>query len=400
MKELSRIALGVEPSATMAIDTMFKQMKADGIDVIGFGAGEPDFPTPDHIKEAGIQAIHNNDTKYTAAVGTIELRKAIAGRLKEDCGLDYAVNQIAVSNGAKPCVCYALAALVNPGDEVIVPAPCWVSYVELVRMAGGVPVLIYAKEEAGFKITPEQLEAAITPKTKCMIFNNPSNPTGMMYDREALEAIAKVCVEHDLYVISDEIYYGLVYDNREFVSLASLGEEIRRRTLLVNGVSKSYAMTGWRIGYVATVDPTIAKVLANYISHAAGSPCAISQKAAALALSAPQDSVKEMHDAFEKRRDYMVERINAIEGVSCLKPQGAFYVMMNIQKLIGKELFGTVITDDNVFGQLFLKYGKVAVVPGFSFEAPGFVRWSYAASMENIKEGMNRLEKFLKGEAV
>ena len=360
MKELSRIALGVEPSATMAIDTMFKQMKADGIDVIGFGAGEPDFPTPYHIKEAGIRAILNNDTKYTAAVGTVELREAIADRLRMDCGLDYAVNQIAVSNGAKPCVCTALMVLVNPGDEVIIPAPCWVSYVELVRMAGGVPVLVHAKEEAGFKITPEQLEEAITPKTKCMIFNNPSNPTGMMYNREQLEAIAKVCVEKDIYVISDEIYYSLVYDKKEFVSLASINYEIKRRTLLVNGVSKSYAMTGWRIGYVCCEELSIAKAIANYISHSTGSPCAISQKAA----------------------------------------EGAFYVMMNIEKLIGKELFGTVITDDNVFGQLFLKYGKVAVVPGFSFEAPNFVRWSYAASMENIKEGMDRLEKFLKGEAV
>ncbi len=399
MKELSKIATAIQPSATMAIDSMFKQMKADGIDVIGFGAGEPDFPTPAHIKEAGISAINNNDTKYTPAAGTLELRKAVCGRLKEDCGLDYTPAQIVVSNGAKTCLDASLMVLVNPGDEVILPAPCWVSYIELIRMAGGVPVLIHASEEAGFKITPEQLEAAITPKTKALIFNNPSNPTGMMYDRAALEALAKVIVDHDLYVVSDEIYYGLVYDGKEFVSMASLGEEIKKRTILVNGVSKSYAMTGWRIGYAAA-EPEIAKVISSYVSHSAGSPCAISQKASVVALSASQESVLKMHDAFEERRNYMVERMNSIPGVTCIRPEGAFYVMMNLKEIIGRELFGTVITDDDVFCKLFLEYGKVAVVPGSSFEAPGFVRWSYAASMENIKEGMNRLEKFLQGEAI
>ena len=248
MKELSRIALAIEPSATMAIDTMFKQMKADGLDVIGFGAGEPDFPPPDYIKEVGIQAIQNNDTKYTPSVGTVALRKAICQRLKEDCGVEYAPAEVSVSNGAKPCVYVALRALVNPGDEVILPAPYWVSYIELIRMVGGVPVVVEATEAEHFKITPEKLAAAITPKTKCMILNNPSNPTGMMYSRKELEEIAKVCVEKDIYVISDEIYYRLAYDNEEFVSFAALGEDVKARTLLVNGVSKSYAMTGWRIG--------------------------------------------------------------------------------------------------------------------------------------------------------
>ena len=251
MKELSRIALAIEPSATMAIDSMFKQMKADGLDVIGFGAGEPDFPTPDYIKEVGIQAIQNNDTKYTPSVGTVALRKAICQRLKEDCGVEYTPAEVAVSNGAKPCVYVALRALVNPGDEVILPAPYWVSYIELIRMVGGVPVVVEATEAEHFKITPEKLAAAITPKTKCMILNNPSNPTGMMYSRKELEEIAKVCVEQDIYVICDEIYYHLVYDGEEFVSLASISPEIKERTLLVNGVSKSYAMTGWRIGFVA-----------------------------------------------------------------------------------------------------------------------------------------------------
>ena len=399
MKELSKIALAIQPSTTLAIDAMFKQMKADGLDVVGFGAGEPDFPTPDHIKEAGIEAIRNNDTKYTPSVGTVDLRKAICQRLKEDCGVDYEPAQIAASNGAKTCVYAALRALVNPGDEVILPAPYWVSYIELIQMVGGVPVVVEATEAEHFKITPEKLAAAITPNTKCMILNNPSNPTGMMYSRSELEAIAKVCVEKDIYVISDEIYYCLAYDGREFTSLAAISPEIKDRTLIVNGVSKAYAMTGWRLGYVAAPAP-IAKVIGNYLGHCTGNPCTISQKASAVALSASQESVDQMKAAFEERRNYMVERMNQIEGVSCIKPEGAFYVMMNISKLVGKELFGHVIKDADDFGNLFLKYGKVAVVPGTGFGAPDFVRWSYATSMENIKEGLDRLEKFLKGEAV
>lgn len=399
MKELSRIALAIEPSATMAIDSMFKQMKADGLDVIGFGAGEPDFPTPDYIKEVGIQAIQNNDTKYTPSVGTVALRKAICQRLKEDCGVEYTPAEVAVSNGAKPCVYVALRALVNPGDEVILPAPYWVSYIELIRMVGGVPVVVEATEAEHFKITPEKLAAAITPKTKCMILNNPSNPTGMMYSRKELEEIAKVCVEKDIYVISDEIYYRLAYDNEEFVSFAALGEDVKARTLLVNGVSKSYAMTGWRIGYVAA-PAAISKVIGNYLGHCTGSPSSISQAAAAEALSASQETVEKMREAFEERRNYMVERMNQIEGVSCIKPEGAFYVMMNISKIFGKELFGHVIKDADNFGNMFLKYGKVAVVPGTSFGAPEFIRWSYATSMENIKAGLDRLECFLSGKEV
>lgn len=399
MKELSRIALAIEPSATMAIDSMFKQMKADGLDVIGFGAGEPDFPTPDYIKEVGIQAIQNNDTKYTPSVGTVALRKAICQRLKEDCGVEYTPAEVAVSNGAKPCVYVALRALVNPGDEVILPAPYWVSYIELIRMVGGVPVVVEATEAEHFKITPEKLSAAITPKTKCMILNNPSNPTGMMYSRKELEEIAKVCVEKDIYVISDEIYYRLAYDSEEFVSFAALGEDVKARTLLVNGVSKSYAMTGWRIGYVAA-PAAISKVIGNYLGHCTGSPSSISQAAAAEALSASQETVEKMREAFEERRNYMVERMNQIEGVSCIKPEGAFYVMMNISKIFGKELFGHVIKDADDFGNMFLKYGKVAVVPGTSFGAPEFIRWSYATSMENIKAGLDRLECFLSGKGV
>ncbi len=399
MKSLSEFALAIQPSSTMAIDAMFKQMKAEGQDVIGFGAGEPDFPTPDHIKEAGIQAIRNNDTRYTPSVGTVELRKAICQRLKADCGLDYDFKDIAVSNGAKTCVYVALRALVNSGDEVILPAPYWVSYIELIRMVGGVPVVIDTTEAEHFKITAEKLAAAITPKTKCMILNNPCNPTGMMYSRSELEGIAKVCVDNDLYVLSDEIYYSLTYDNEQFTSLAALGEEIKARTLLINGVSKSYAMTGWRIGYIAA-PANITKVIGNYLGHCTGSPSAISQKAALAALTAPQDQVETMRQAFEERRNYMVQRMNQIEGISCIKPEGAFYVMMNVEKIVGKELFGQVIHSDNEFASLFLKYGKVAVVPGSGFGAPNFIRWSYAASMDNIKAGLDRLEMFLQGKAV
>ena len=380
----------------MAIDSMFKQMKADGIDVIGFAAGEPDFNTPDEIKEAGIAAIINNNTRYTPARGTVELRQAVCDRMKADCGVEYVPNQVVVASGAKHAVYIALRAIVNPGDEVILPAPYWVSYIELIKMMGGVPVVVTATEEEHFKLSADKLAAAITPKTKALILNNPSNPTGMMYSREELEALAAVCTEADIYVISDEIYACLVYDGGEFTSFAALSEDAKERTILINGVSKAYAMTGWRIGYACANDQ-IAKVMANYVSHSTGSPVAISQKASVAALTGSQEKVETMRQAFEERRNYIVERMNAIPGVSCIKPEGAFYVMMNLEKLIGKTIHGVEITNDNVFADAFLKYGLVAVVPGSGFGAPNFVRWSYATSMDNIKEGLNRLEKFLQG---
>ena len=394
MKELSRIAQSIQASSTMAIDAMFKQMKADGIDVIGFGAGEPDFNTPDNIKQAGIEAIEHNVTRYTPSAGTVELRQAVCDRMKADCGLDYKPGQVVVSSGAKHLVYLALRAMVNPGDEVILPAPYWVSYIELIRMVGGIPVVVTATEAEHFKISAEKLEAAIPPKTKAMILNNPSNPTGMMYSREELEAIAAVCLKHEIYVISDEIYACLAYDGKKSTSFAALSPEIKELTVLVSGVSKAYAMTGWRIGY-ACANETIAKIMANYVSHSTGSPVAICQKAAVEALTSPQDQVETMRQAFEERRNYIVERMNSIPGVSCIKPEGAFYVMMNLEQLIGKTIHGVKITDDDVFADALLKYGLVAVVPGSGFGAPNFVRWSYATSMENIKEGLNRLEKFL-----
>ena len=396
LKELSCLASQVQASSTMAIDALAKQMKADGVDVIGFGAGEPDFNTPEHIKAAAIQAITGNVTRYTPASGTVELKKAVCARMKADCGVDYKPAQVVVSSGAKHCVYIALRALVNPGDEVILPAPFWVSYLELIKMVGAQPVVVTAQESAGFKMSAQQLRDAITPKTKALILNNPSNPTGMVYSKEELEAIAQVCLEHDVYIIADEIYYSLLYDGVKFTSVASLGEEVRKHTILINGVSKAYAMTGWRIGY-ALADEAVAKVMSNYLSHSTGSPCAISQAASVAALNGPQDEVETMRQAFEARRDYIVERMNRIPGVSCIKPEGAFYVMMNIEQLLGKTICGEAIHTCDDFSSAFLKHGLVATVPCSGFGAPNFVRWSYATSMENIQKGLDRLEQFLAG---
>lgn len=396
MKPLSTLALAVHPSATMAIDTMFKSMKAQGIDVVGFGAGEPDFPTPDNIKEACIKALAENKTKYTAASGIVELKKAVCYRMKEDCGIDYDPSEVLIASGAKHNVYLAVRALVNPGDEVVIPAPFWVSYSEIVGICGGVPVVVQTREEEGFKLTPEALDAAITDNTKCVLLNSPSNPTGMMYTGEELRALADVCIKRDVYIIADEIYYKLVYDGNEFVSIASLGEGVKERSIIINGVSKSYAMTGWRIGY-SLAPAHITKVMSSYVSHSTAAPSTLSQWAAVEALTGPQEQVEEMRKAFEARRNYMVERVNGIPGVSCLMPEGAFYVMMNVSKVFGKKSGDVVIDSCDKFASELLEKGLVAVVPGSGFDAPNYVRWSYATSMENIKEGMDRLEKFLAG---
>ncbi len=396
MKELSRVYSAIEPSATMAVDSKFKQMKADGIPVVGFGAGEPDFDTPDFIKEAAIAAIRNGQTKYTPAAGTNDVRQAVAYRIKEDFGVDYDWSSIIVSSGAKACLFAVFSVLINPGDEVILPAPFWVSYSAQIKMCGGVPVSVFAPESQSFKITPEQLEAAITDKTKAFVINNPSNPTGMIYNREELLALAEICVRHDLYIVSDEIYYRLCYDGAEFVSVASLGEDIKKHTILINGVSKSYAMTGWRCGYAAFGDKNMAKITANALSQALGGIGTMNQVAMAAALRGPQDSVEVMRRVFQERRDYMVSRINSIEGVSCIKPNGAFYVMMNIEDQIGRTLGGHEILTASDFSMAFLEKGLVAVVACDAFGIDHFIRWTYAASMENIKEGLDRLEKFLK----
>ena len=395
LKPISKIASRIQASTTLVIDSMFKDMKANGVDVVGFGAGEPDFPTPEHIKQAGIRAIETNKTKYTPASGLLDLKKAVCHRLLEDYQLDYRPEQIVVASGAKHAVYLTLMVLCDPGDEVVIAAPYWVSYSEMAQQAGAIPVIVTAGEEQAFKITAEQLEAAITPKTKVFMHNSPSNPTGMVYSREELEAIAAVCLRHNIYIIADDIYSNLVYDGLPYCSIASLGEDVKRHCIVINGVSKSYAMTGWRIGYSAA-EPEIARAMSNYVSHSTSAPSTISQYAAIEALNGPQDEIAAMREAFQARRDHLVARMNEIDGVSCMKPQGAFYVMMNMKSFIGKTMYGQVIHDDNDFAKLFLEKGLVATVPCSAFAAPGFIRWSYATSMQEIDKGLDRLEAFIK----
>lgn len=390
---LSEKAKAISPSTTLAIDAKFKEMKAQGIDVVGFGAGEPDFDTPDFIKKAAIEAIHSGKTKYTPAAGTMELRQAICDKFKKENGLDYAPNQIVVSNGAKHSLVNTFMAILNPGDEVIIPAPFWVSYPEMVKIADGKPVVIDTKEENDFKFTAKQFENAITPKTRALILNSPSNPTGMVYTEEELRAIADVAVKHEIYVIADEIYEHLIYEGKN-TSIASLGDKIKDLTIIVNGVSKTYAMTGWRIGFTAS-HADIAKVMGNLQSHATSNPNSIAQAATVAALGGDGEEIAKMKAEFKKRRDYMVDRINAIEGVSCRKPQGAFYVLMNISKLKGQTIGGVTIQTSDDFANALLEKAKVALVPCSGFGADDFVRWSYATSMENIQEGLDRLENFL-----
>lgn len=395
MKELSRIALNIQPSATLAVDSRAKELKSAGMNVLNFGIGEPDFDTPDNIKEAGIRAIEQGQTKYTPAAGILPLRKAAARRLKDCYGLDYDHSQIVIASGAKHNVYIALQVLLNPGDEVILPAPYWVSYYEMIRMAGGVPVELFASEAQDFKITAAQLDAAAGEKTKAIILNSPANPTGMVYTRRELEEIAEVCKKHDLYVISDEIYDSLVYDGLEFTSFPSVSEDARERTILINGASKTYSMTGWRIGYAAA-NVQIAKLMSSFLSHSTGAPGTMCQYAAVEALEGSQKAVESMKEAFDQRRKYLAERINSIEGVSCIVPQGAFYVMVNLEKLIGRTIGGRCIANDSDFASAFLEQGLVAVTPGAAFGIANFVRWSYAASMDSLIEGCDRLEAFLK----
>ena len=384
----------ISPSSTLAIDSKFKEMKAAGIDVVGFGAGEPDFDTPDFIKKAAIKAIEDGKTKYTPAAGTLELRKTICEKLKRENGLNYEPNQIVVSNGAKHSLVNTFMAILNVGDEVLLPAPFWVSYAEMIKIADGVPVIIETKEEDEFKFTPEEFEKAITPKTRALVLNTPSNPTGMVYTKEELLKIADIAVKHNIYVVADEIYEHLIYEG-ERVSIASFNDKIKDLTIIINGVSKTYAMTGWRIGYTAS-HPEIAKVMANLQSHATSNPNSIAQAATIAALNGDGEEIKIMKKEFRSRRDYMVERINSIDGVSCKKPHGAFYVMMNIEKLKGRTFCGKTINTSDDLANILLDEAKLALVPCSGFGADNYVRWSYATSMENIKEGLDRLENFLK----
>lgn len=391
--ELSEKYRSVSPSSTLAIDSKYKEMKKSGLDVVGFGAGEPDFDTPRHIKDAAIKAINDGFTKYTPASGTLDLKKAICDKFKRENGLDYTVKNIVVSNGAKHSLLNALGAIVNPGDEVLFSSPYWVSYKEMVKISDGVPVIIDTREEDNFKFTAEELEAAITDKTKALILNTPSNPTGMVYSESELAAIAEVVKKHDLFVISDEIYEHLIYDMERPRSIATI-DGMKDRTIVVNGVSKTFAMTGWRIGYTAA-NEEITSLMSNVQSHCTSNPNSIAQVAALAALTGPMDSVIEMKKAFNERRLYMVERMNKIPGVSCIKPEGAFYVMMNISALKGKKIDGKTIETSDDFAGAFLEKELVAVVPCSGFGNDNFVRWSYATSMDNIKKGLDRLEKFI-----
>lgn len=392
--EFSNKFKSISPSPTLAIDAKFKQMKAEGMNVVGFGAGEPDFDTPSHIKQAAIDAIMSGKTKYTPASGTLQLKQAICEKFKNDNGLDYAPENIVVSNGAKHSLINAFGAILNPGDEVIIPAPYWVSYPEMVKYNDGVPVILYTEEKNEFKFSPEELEAAITPKTKALVLNTPCNPTGMVYEEDELRAIADIAVKHGIYVISDEIYEHLIYNGKVHKSIASFNDQIKDQTIIINGVSKTYAMTGWRIGFTAS-NAKIAKLMSNVQSHSTSNPNSIAQEATIAALTGPKDELEMMIKEFDSRRQYMVERINNVEGVSCKSPNGAFYVMMNIEKLIGKTVKGKLIQSADDFSEVFLSEELVAVVSGVGFEAPNFVRWSYATSKENIKEGIDRLERLL-----
>ncbi len=392
---LSEKFQSVTPSSTLAITAKFNEMKASGVDVVGFGAGEPDFDTPEHIREAAIKAINEGFTRYTPASGTKELKQAVADKFARDNGLSYGIENIVISNGAKHSLMNVMGAILNPGDEVIIPTPCWVSYPEMVKLNDGVPVLLKASEEEGFLVSAEKIASAITDKTRAVIINTPSNPTGMIYSTDELQKIAKLCVEKNIYVISDEIYEHLIYDGGKHVSIASFGEDIKDLTIIINGVSKTYAMTGWRIGYTAS-NAKIAKVMSNAQSHATSNPNSIAQKAAVAALNGSMGTVLAMRSEFEKRRTYMVNRINTFDGVSCLMPKGAFYVMMNISELIGKSINGKKIEGSNSFAEIFLDEALVSVVPCSDFDSDIHVRWSYATSMENIVAGLDRLEAFLK----
>ena len=393
MSGISVKAASISPSATLAIDAKAKAMKAQGFDIVGFGAGEPDFDTPMHIKKAAIEAIERGATKYTPASGTAELKKAVVNKFKRENSLDYKPENIVVSNGAKHSLVNTFMAICNPGDEVIIPAPYWVSYPEMVKIADGVPVILHTKEENNFKFTCEELRKAITDKTKAIVLNSPSNPTGMIYTKDELEQIAAIAVEKNIYVVSDEIYEHLIY-NGKHISIASFNDKIKDLTIIVNGVSKTYAMTGWRIGYTAS-NASIAKIMSNIQSHATSNPNSIAQCAAVAALEGPTEEIEMMRKAFEERRNYMVERMNRIKGVSAKMPDGAFYVMMNILEIKGKKIGDIVIKTSDDFAHAFLEKENVAVVPGSGFGADDFVRWSYATSMDNIKKGLDRLESFL-----
>ncbi len=393
---ISNKAKTISPSPTLAIDSKFKQMKQQGVPVVGFGAGEPDFNTPDNIKTAGIKAIENNITRYTPASGTVDLKKAICEKVKKDTGLDYDISNVIVSNGGKHALTNIFMAILNPGDEVVIPTPYWVSYPEMVKMADGTPVFLETTEENNFKFNVEQLKAVVTDKTRALVLNTPSNPTGMVYTREELQAIADFAVEKEIFVVFDEIYEKLIYEG-EHVNIATLGDAIKELTIIVSGMAKTYAMTGWRIGYTVA-DSRIVKAMSNMQSHATSNPNSIAQAASVEALNGDQSIIDIMKAEYVKRRDYMVERINSIDGLSCKKPNGAFYIFMNVKDVLGKEHYGKMINTASELCDDILDRALVAMVPSEGFGIDGYVRLSYATSMEVITAGLDRIEQYLKGE--
>ena len=394
MRHIARRAAGVTGSVTLAIDAKAKEMKKNGIDVVGFGAGEPDFNTPKHIIDAAKAAMDAGQTRYTPAAGTLALRQCIAEKLKRRNNLDYKPTQIIVSNGAKHSLHNAFCAILEEGDEVIVPTPYWVSYPELIQMAGGVPVFVEGKAENGFNLKPEEIEKAITEKTQALVLNTPSNPCGNVYSEAELRAIADIAVKHDIYVIADEIYEDLIYGIEPAPSIASFNDAIKERTIVINGVSKTYAMTGWRIGYLAC-EERLAKVIANWQSHATSNPNSIAQAAAQAAIEGDQSCVCEMVKEFGRRREEMIRRIDKMPGVSCVASKGAFYIMMDISQLYGKKYEDTRIDDCETFASVLLEKFAVAVVPGSGFGAPNYVRMSYALGFETMVKGLERIEDFI-----
>lgn len=394
MKLAQRTSM-IEASPTLAMSAKAKQLKSQGFDVIDFGVGEPDFDTPEHIKKACIKAIENGFTKYTAAAGIPELKKVLSEKMKTRNNLDYAPDQIIISNGGKHSLFNIMMALLDPGDEVILPAPYWVSYPEQVKMAGGVNVIVPTLEENGFKMTPEDFKKAITPKTKMLIINSPSNPTGGIYSEMELKALADICVENNIYVCSDECYEDLVYDGEKHVSIASFGKEIYDLTISCFTFSKSYAMTGWRLGYCAGPKEAI-KAMSEFQSHTTSNPVSFVQKGGIEAITGPSaEPLKMMYTEFDKRRKRIVELLSKVPGVSCQVPKGAFYAFPNVSELFGKTYHGVSVNNSLELCNYLLEKGHIATVPGSAFGAEGFVRFSYATSMENIEEGIRRMTEAL-----
>ena len=393
MEILAKRIRTISPSQTLAISAKAKAMKAEGEYVVNFGVGEPDFPTPAHIVEAGIEALRTGKTKYTPSSGIPELRKAICEKFARDNGLVYEPSQVIVSNGAKHSIFNVCYALVDEGDEVIIPAPYWLTYPEVVKTCGGVPVFVEGKKENKFKITPEQLEAAITPKTKLMIFNSPGNPTGAVYSEEEVRALAAVLEKHGVYVLSDEIYERLVYTDVKPFSMAKVSQAMYEHTITVNGVSKTYSMTGWRIGYLAA-PKEIAKAIDSFQSHATSNACSVAQYAAIAALRSDEACIREMISRFAERREAALARIGRMKGTYCIVPEGAFYIMLVVSSAFGKGHAGRKIENAADFAAALLDAKKVAVVPGGPFGAEDCVRLSYSLSMEDMTEGLDRIDAF------